>query len=129
MSLKDLIDNVKGGLFSLEVFASALNTFDARKTSLSYGVPMYFLLGDLDYVTPVPLVQAFVKEISAPHKEVIILEGDGHNAIFTDPDRFLAVLVDRLGIRGRCGSEFKRQPQIPKGAPDKSNKLYRQGRA
>jgi pimeloyl-ACP methyl ester carboxylesterase len=100
MSLKDLLDNVKGSLFSLEVFASDLNTFDARKTSLSYGVPMYFLLGDLDYVTPVPLVQAFVKEISAPHKEVIILEGDGHNAIMTDPDRFLAVLVDRLGISG-----------------------------
>ena len=106
MSLKDLMDNVKGGLFSLGVFASDLNTFDARKTGLSYGVPMYFLLGDLDYVTPVPLVQAFVQEISAPHKEVIILEGAGHNAILTDPDRFLAMLVDRLGIRGRKGQSM-----------------------
>ena len=99
ISLKDLMDNVNGGLFSLDAFAANLNTFDARKTSLSYGVPMYFILGDLDYVTPVPLVEAFVAEISAPHKEVIILKGDGHNAILANPDRFLAEFVRCLGVK------------------------------
>ena len=101
ISLKDLMDNVNGALFPLDAFAVNLNAFEARKTSLSYGVSIYFILGDLDYITPVPLVEAFVAEISAPHKEVIILKGDGHNAILANPDRFLGELVRCLGVKVR----------------------------
>jgi pimeloyl-ACP methyl ester carboxylesterase len=57
---------------------------------------MYFILGDLDYVNPVPLVERFVKDITAPHKEIVILNGAGHNAVLTDPDRFLSELLPRL---------------------------------
>ena len=94
--LKDIIDNINGGLFSLDVFASFLNTIDARGIGLSYDVPMYFILGNLDYVNPVPLVERFVKDITAPHKEVVILNGAGHNAVLTDSDRFLSELLPRL---------------------------------
>ncbi len=106
MSLNDIRNNIYGSLFSLDIFASFLNTIDARGIGLSYDVPIYFILGDLDYVNPVPLVERFVKDITAPHKEIVILNGAGHNTVLTDPDRFLLELLPRLLPLGRIDNTY-----------------------
>jgi pimeloyl-ACP methyl ester carboxylesterase len=78
--------------------------FDAYRLGMKYDVPMFFVQGEQDTVTPTPLVQAFARNISAPYKEVIVLKDDGHGALLTDPDAFLRALLvhvqPRLAAQG-----------------------------
>ncbi len=98
-SLKDIWDASFAGFYSLQILTPAMATFDAHKLGMRYQVPMFFVQGEQDTVTPTPLVQAFATEISAPYKEVIILKGDGHGALLTDPDAFLAALLAHVRPR------------------------------
>ena len=95
-SLADLYDNGMGGLFSLRPLFHDIETFDARRVGSSFAVPIVLIQGDLDNVTPTPSVRDYFNEIIAPKKDFVVLPGDGHMALLTDPDRFLAVLLERV---------------------------------
>ena len=95
-TLRDMWDASYGALYSLRVLAPELSTFDARKVSLDFKVPMFFFQGERDMVTPTSLVEKYMSEIAAPHKELVILKGDGHGALLADPNQFLSALVTHL---------------------------------
>ena len=92
-SLKDFWNASAGGLYTLKVLPPAKISFDARASlGRTFGTPMFFIQGELDTLTPTPLVKAYMDDISAPRKELVVLPGDGHGALLTDPDGFLAAM-------------------------------------
>jgi proline iminopeptidase len=95
-SLRDLYDNGMGGLYSLGPLYHDVSDFDARRLGLSFAVPFVIIQGDLDNVTPAPSVRDYFDAISAPRKDFVVLPGDGHLALLTDPDRVLGVLLTRV---------------------------------
>ena len=61
--------------------------FDANEM-LNYQVPMYFISGGNDYTTPFSAVQSYYEKITAPDKNLIIIDGAGHNTFMDLPKEF-----------------------------------------
>jgi pimeloyl-ACP methyl ester carboxylesterase len=70
---------------------------DFAKSAMRFSVPMFFIQGSEDHITPTKLVAAYEREIVAPQKALIVLPEGGHNAVFTMPDNFLAAMNQVLG--------------------------------
>ncbi len=72
-----------------------LVTFDARKLSPRFAVPMFFVQGTDDLYSVTAQVQRYAAEIEAPHVEVVTIDGAGHSVMFLRAE-FLAALEARL---------------------------------
>lgn len=70
--------------------------FRMTDTGLSYEVPVVFISGDGDWVTPYPLIRNLVKSIKAPAKEMILIENAGHNCYLDRPEAFSKALMKAL---------------------------------
>ena len=70
--------------------------FRMADTGLSYEVPVLFISGDGDWVTPYPLIRNLVKSIKAPVKEMILIENAGHNCYLDRPEAFSKALMKAL---------------------------------
>lgn len=112
-TLKDMWDASYGGLYSLGVLTPQMNAFDARTVSISFKVPMFFFQGARDSITPTSLVEKYMPEITAPHKELVILKGDGHGALLTDPNQFLRALVTHVCPVVECRNTVKGATSLP----------------
>ena len=81
--------------FSQRVMSRPLLQEDiARVTNIA--VPVIFIQGSEDLVTPTALAKRYFDMITAPDKQFVVLAGDGHLAIFRDTDAFLRVLDDSV---------------------------------
>jgi pimeloyl-ACP methyl ester carboxylesterase len=70
---------------------------DFAKSAVRFFVPMFFIQGGEDHITPTKLVAAYERDIVAPQKALIVLPEGGHNAVITMPDKFLAAMNQVLG--------------------------------
>lgn len=68
-----------------------LVTFDARKLSPRFAVPMFFVQGADDLYSVSAEVQRYAAEIEAPHIELVTIDDAGHSVMFVR-DLFLAAL-------------------------------------
>ncbi len=66
---------------------------DLRKKRTAFSVPMFFIQGENDNVTPTSLVTDFISMIVVPEKKLDVIPNAGHFVMWTHPDEFL----DRLG--------------------------------
>ncbi len=67
-------------------------TTDLRPMA-SFQVPVYIIQGADDDLTPASLVREYFDSIQAPRKELVMLPGAGHFAVWVANDRFLAKLL------------------------------------
>ena len=69
---------------------------DLARSAPSFRVPVIFIQGEDDHITPASLVADYEHQITAPRKALVLLPGGGHNAVFAMKDRFLAALRRQL---------------------------------
>jgi pimeloyl-ACP methyl ester carboxylesterase len=69
---------------------------DLRKTDTTFSVPVFFIQGEDDNVTPTSLVTDYVSKIQAPAKKLDILPRAGHFVMWTHPNEFLNLLREDL---------------------------------
>lgn len=70
-------------------------------SSLSFPVPMFFLMGRYDLHTPYESARAYFDRIEAPQKRFITFERSAHFVMLEEPGRFLMTLVtDVLPLAG-----------------------------
>lgn len=65
-------------------------------------VPVVFVLGARDHVTPTTLAVDYLAELAAPCKRLLVVDDAAHNVPFEQPDTFVSVLAglaDRLKRR------------------------------
>lgn len=82
----------------------ALLTADSEANSVEtiteYKMPIHFIIGSEDWVTPRPLVEIYMQQIKAPSKGLTILEGLGHSPMLQDQkltsDTLMSALVTVL---------------------------------
>jgi pimeloyl-ACP methyl ester carboxylesterase len=65
---------------------------DLRKTDTAFFVPVFFIQGENDNVTPTSLVADYVSKIQAPAKKLDIVPGAGHFVMWTHAAEFLNFL-------------------------------------
>ena len=71
-----------------------LGMFSAYNYSLNYRIPFCLILGQKDWVVPVQHQINFFNDISAPKKELVLLENAGHKAMTDQPKEFLKALIN-----------------------------------
>ena len=95
-SLRDVWDTIAGVFFSYSKLFRSLMEYRAEPYGWTFRVPMYFFQGSDDLQTPTKLVRDFVRQIRAPKKALIALEGGGHLVIRSMGPEFVRELVSRL---------------------------------
>ena len=95
-SLHDIYSLLQGTKFAADALYDEVLRYDARTLGPRFDVPFFIFNGDLDLVTPMDLAQRYFDTIEAPQKVFVALEGGGHSAMLTMPDRFLNELVTRV---------------------------------
>jgi pimeloyl-ACP methyl ester carboxylesterase len=78
---------------------------DLRQTDTAFSVPVFFIQGEDDNVTPTSLVADYISKIQAPAKKLDIVPGAGHFVMWTHPDEFLIFLREdvRLAVSTKPG--------------------------
>jgi len=75
---------------------------DILSSTHRFDIPMFFIQGALDDVTPTSLVREFVDRIQAPRKALTVIPDGGHLAVMALPDRFLHELRRLLAPTKNC---------------------------
>jgi pimeloyl-ACP methyl ester carboxylesterase len=65
---------------------------DLRKAHTEFSVPVFFIQGENDNVTPTSLVTDYVSTILAPAKKLDVVPNAGHFVMWTHPREFLELL-------------------------------------
>jgi len=69
---------------------------DLAALGFEFSIPMVFIEGDEDGVTPIGPAERYFEQITAPHKEFVQVHGGDHFLPFDRPDQFLANLLARV---------------------------------
>lgn len=96
-SLADLRRLKRGSSWSLNALWRDRIELDLIREVPSLEVPVLFLQGRADRVTPGELVQAWVDVLQAPSKRMVWFERSGHCLPFEEPERFQQCLIDAFG--------------------------------
>lgn len=99
-SLVDIYHFIRGSSFSVQQLArnegSGFWQLRAPGPGARFGVPVYFIAGEQDRVTPTSLVQSYAQSMTAPDKQVFLIPGAGHFAFYTHPERFNEAMLEVL---------------------------------
>lgn len=95
-SLHDIYSLLQGSKFVGNALYAEVLRYDARTLGPRFDVPFFIFNGDKVLVTPIDLAQQYFEAIEAPQKAFVVLDGGGHSAMLTMPDRFLNELVTRV---------------------------------
>lgn len=107
LSLAEVSGWVKGLRTGEQQLDAMLMTMeDLRKAHTTFSVPVFFIQGEADNVTPTSLVADYVSRIQAPVKKLDIVPGAGHFVMWTHAADFLDYLredvrscLDKTGPR------------------------------
>lgn len=97
LSPKLSITEVSGWLKGLRTGEKELDTMlmtmpDVRGTDAKFLVPVFFIQGADDNVTPTSLVADYVSKVQAPIEKLDTVPGAGHFVMWTHPTDFLSLL-------------------------------------
>lgn len=67
-------------------------SFHLGETLPQYKMPVHYILGELDTITPTSLGKKYYETIDAPYKTISIIPGAGHNPMHERPEEFAAAL-------------------------------------
>jgi pimeloyl-ACP methyl ester carboxylesterase len=70
--------------------------YSALARGTQFSLPLFFFQGTDDPAAPTQLVGEYLTQITAPHKELVLFQGGGHNAFYFFSDRFLRELVTKV---------------------------------
>lgn len=74
--------------------------FKIEDYNKDYPVPICFIQGDGDWITPTDLVRDYHLDMTAEHKELIVIEGAGHTPFLDHPDVFCQAVNRFLTKKG-----------------------------
>lgn len=73
-----------------------LESFYIGDVATEFEVPVMFISGSEDWICPVGLIEGFYGEMSAPYKELYLIEGCGHSPQSQRPAEFANAVKDFL---------------------------------
>lgn len=92
-TLYDVIRFMRGQFFSMQHLQKEMEQTNLAETITKVNIPVYFLMGTYDLMTPVELAEQYFNELSAPEKQLILFEKSAHTPIFEEPKKFLDIMM------------------------------------
>lgn len=86
---------VAGLSFTFAKLVPFIFGFDARSRGLEMALPFFIIQGREDHVISFDESRAYLREVRAPKKEFVAIEG-GHFACFTNPRGFVDALLKHV---------------------------------
>lgn len=93
LSIAEVYGWVKGlrtGEKELDMMLTTME--DLRKKDTAFSVPVFFIQGEDDNVTPTSLVADYISKLHAPAKKLDVVPGAGHFVMWTHPNEFVSLL-------------------------------------
>jgi pimeloyl-ACP methyl ester carboxylesterase len=78
----------KGIVYSEEKLSAELENVNMKNEIKEIEIPVYFVAGKYDYVTPSSLIKEYFEMIKAPNKEFILFENSAHGMVFEEKELF-----------------------------------------
>jgi pimeloyl-ACP methyl ester carboxylesterase len=117
-SLKDMLDYDAGSAFSIGALFKTMTTADLRPLGTAFRVPVIFIQGTEDTLTPTTLVKDYFDSISAPRKEFVLIPNAGHLVSLALSDEVLAAFL--VKVRPLALGTPEQQGGLPKRLPSQS---------
>lgn len=92
--LKDVIAMFKTEKVNRTMLMDAMNEFSPQKYGTCFQIPILFIMGENDFVTPLETFKPLYKIISSPKKELIVIENSGHMIPFEQPTKFATAVIN-----------------------------------
>ncbi len=73
-----------------------MRSYDVEKTVPKLDLPVYFIVGKFDQLTPPDLVGRYYEGLKAPKKEMMVFNHSGHFPQWEEPEEFHEALVRRV---------------------------------
>ena len=83
----------KSCISSAKIMYSQVIKIDFLKEIKKFDIPIFFIAGKYDFVTPTSLVQKFYDELDAPKKELIVFKNSGHLPQLEECEQFAQTLI------------------------------------
>ena len=93
--LVDKVQHTRGLIHSFNAVYPQLADLDFATQATTLQVPVYFFVGRDDVNAMASLVEDYYQRLSAPHKQLIWLDG-GHGLGSADPRQFIDVMVTQV---------------------------------
>jgi pimeloyl-ACP methyl ester carboxylesterase len=94
--LYDKVNYVRGLLATMNALWPQLWEVDLREQAPRLEVPVYFFEGRHDVNAPPYLVEDYVSELDAPHKELIWFEHSGHSPWVDEAPKVVDMMAERV---------------------------------
>jgi pimeloyl-ACP methyl ester carboxylesterase len=95
-SLRECLGLLGGATRHRSVLVRDDEKYSALARGSQFSIPLFFIEGTDDIQAPAQLVSEYVGQITAPRKELMLIQGGGHNAFYFFGDRFLHELLVRV---------------------------------
>lgn len=89
--INSYLDAMKVTQQAIEPFATS---YDLRKTSTKWDIPIHFIQGEYDYNAPETLSRAYYDSLDVPAKSYTVIKNAGHTMMYDNPDAWAAALID-----------------------------------
>ncbi len=89
----DCLRYMRGQFFSKHHLQTEMEHINLEKIITCVHIPIYFLMGRHDLITPYEPTEHFFKEIKAYEKRWIMFEQSAHSPFLEEPEKFLKVLL------------------------------------
>lgn len=104
-SLFDSLKWMRGLAISLRYLHQEIATLNLFSRIEKVEVPLYFLMGENDYISPVSLLEEFAKHVQAPHMDVIIVPESAHNVHLDNPEILKQICIQMKNNPKEKGGE------------------------
>lgn len=92
-TLRDCIRFLQGQHFSMNNFQEEMRKMNLMEEIDHVNVPIYFLMGKHDLITPYELTEQFFTMVEAPEKQWITFEESAHTPFLEEPEKFMKILL------------------------------------
>ncbi len=70
--------------------------YDVTANGVKFDVPMFYITGAEDLMTPTSVLVEYFPKVRAPHKDLVLIPGAGHHAVNVASDEFLSQMIRRV---------------------------------
>ena len=95
-SIGDSYNAIRGNLQSVELLLEDMMEVNLLVQVTNLEVPVYFIHGIHDYVTPGQLVEEYYELLEAPEKHLLWFEFSAHSPHLEQPRGFVRIMVERV---------------------------------
>lgn len=78
------------------LFQYMFEAYDAQSLGTEYQMPVYYIMGENDYQTPIQLARALFEQLTAPEKTFFTIPNAGHFTMYDNPQGFNQALLGEI---------------------------------